>query len=509
MPVRVRCPQCEKVVNAPDAARGKAVKCPECEARIPVPAAGEAAPAPTKGAPTKSAEGRSTAKPAASSKPAPKGSPAKSKSAGDDDDFLAKLDLSRSEDQNTKVCPKCGQEVQEEDQECSNCGVDLQTGGLGKTARKARMKGADPNDFYSKVWKDGWEFLLLNIGITVNSFLNVLILFAGSTTALGLALLFKKFDHLPSYLFFLVLGTLGALGIYGWFFSLSSKVIMFALEKQNKLDRTSFEIFTAMATGVSWVIWSVVAAVPFLPIIAPVYLFTKDSGEAVNLALTGLVAAICVGVPVPCVIAHRAMPVNWMIWVSPLMWKIAFKSIGGVLYCWVVAFVTWLPVLLLIACEVFLAKGFLIGSLEAIGIKGTGLDTQTAAMNFPFSTASVGRVTAIFVLLAALLLRVATLFVFTCWSMYMLRVVGLYTFYNKKRLDLISEVKEKAYVAKKVELGPDGEPINRTGKVMGILTAVIVVVVLYGATNMIIASVAPDYLLMPKSVAKALGLIPK
>ena len=503
MPVRVRCPQCEKVVNAPDAARGKAVKCPECEARIPVPAAaGEAPAAPSKGAPAKTAT-----KPAA--KPTAKASPPKSKSADDDPDFLAKLDLSRSEDRNTKVCPKCGQEVEEEDLECANCGVDLQTGGLGKTARKARMKGADPNDFYSKVWKDGWEFVKENFGIAINSYINVLILFAGSTLAFGLAGLFKRLDHTPSFLFFLVLGTLGSLGIYGWFLSLSAKVVMFALEKQIKLDRTTFEIFTAMATGVSWVIWSVVAAIPFLPIIAPIYLFTKDSGEVVNYALTGLVAAICILVPVPCVIAHRAMPVSWMVWVSPLMWKIAFKSIGGVLYCWVVAFVTWLPILLLITCEVFLAKGFLIGSLEAIGIKGTGLDTQTAALNFPFSTDSVGRVTAIFVLLAALILRVATLFVFTCWSMYMLRVVGLYTYFNKKRLELISEVKEKAYVAKKVEIGPDGEPINRSGKIMGILTAIIVVVVLYGATNMIIASVAPEYLLMPKSMAKSIGLLPK
>ena len=39
MPVKVRCPECETAVNAPDKARGKAVRCPNCEAKISVPAA--------------------------------------------------------------------------------------------------------------------------------------------------------------------------------------------------------------------------------------------------------------------------------------------------------------------------------------------------------------------------------------------------------------------------------------------------------------------------------------
>jgi hypothetical protein len=502
MPVRVRCPQCDKVVNAPDAARGKAVKCPECQGRISVPAADAESAPPAKG---------SAAKPQAKSpaKPATKPAPAKKPASTSDVDFLAKLDLSRSEDQNTKVCPKCGEVVDEEDLECANCGVDLVTGGLGKTARKARMKGADPNDFYGKAWKDGLEFVKLNMGITINSWINVMILFAGSATAFGLAFLFKWFDHTPSFIFFLVLGTLASIGTFGWFLSLSAKVVMFALEKQIKLDRTSFEIFTAMATGVSWAIWSVAAAIPFLPIIAPVYLFTRDSGPLINYGLTAVVAAFFAYLPIPCVIPHRAMPVSWMIWVSPLMWKVAIKNIGGVLFCWVVAFTTWLPMMLLILLEVLLAKNFLVCTLGAFGIKDTGLEAKTAAMNFPFAGGTIGIAGAIFVLIGALILRVAVLFYFSCWAMYMLRVVGLFTYFNKKGLELVSEVKQKAYVAKKVELGPDGEPINRTGKIMGILTALGGTLIFYGAVNAILASVAPEYILMPKGLAQLLKLIPK
>ncbi len=497
MPVRVRCPQCEKVLNAPDAARGKAIKCPECQGRVPVPAAESAAASPAKGA----------SKPAA--KPAAKSSPTKKKSADDDDDFLAKLDLSRSEDRNAKVCPKCGAEVGEEDTECAACGVDLQTGGLGKTARKARMKGADPNDFYGRAWKDGYEFVKENIGIALNSWLNVLILFGGAATTLAISAWLKSVNHTPSFLFTLVVGTLGWLGIYGWFLFLSSKVVLFTLEKQIKLDRTSFEIFTAMATGCSWAIWTIASAVPFLPIIAPIYLFTRDSGPAVNYGLTAAVALVFAWFPIPCVIAHRAMPVNWMIWVSPLMWKIAFKNIGGVLFCWVVAFATWLPMALLIVGEIFLAKSFLVSILAAFGLKDTGIVEQTASAGFPFADGTLGIGAAIGITLGLLILRVLVLAVFTLWAMYMLRVVALFTFYNKKGLELIGEVKEKAYVAKKVKLGPDGEPINTTSNIMGYLTVVFGVVLLYGATCMIMSSVAPDYIPMPKSMAQMLGLVPK
>ncbi len=45
MAVKVRCPTCERVLNAPDAARGKAVKCPDCETKVKVPSGDSAAAA--------------------------------------------------------------------------------------------------------------------------------------------------------------------------------------------------------------------------------------------------------------------------------------------------------------------------------------------------------------------------------------------------------------------------------------------------------------------------------
>ena len=94
MPVKVRCQSCEKVFAAPDAARGKLVKCPGCEEKVKVPAGD-------------GAKSGATAKPAGK-KPAP----AKAKKDEHHDDHehaLKNLDLDGAEDENTRVCPKCGQ----------------------------------------------------------------------------------------------------------------------------------------------------------------------------------------------------------------------------------------------------------------------------------------------------------------------------------------------------------------------------------------------------------------
>lgn len=496
MPVRVRCPECDKVVNAPDAARGKAVKCPQCEARIKVPASDEEPSSKEK-----------AAKPAKSSaKPAAKAPPAKKKPAPESDDFLAKLDLSRSEDHNTRVCPKCGAEVSEEDTECAICGVDLQTGGLGKTAKKARMKYADPNDFYGLAWKDGAAFVRENFGLVVKSWGNVVFLMACSTAAAGLAALFAKYDHTPSKVFFAVMAALASLGTYGWFLSLSAKVIHFTLDKKLVLDRTNFEIFTAMATGVSWVLWLVASAVPFSVIIIPIYLATRNSGPAVNYGVTAALTLFFACLPMPAVMAHRAMPINWMIWVSPLMWKVAAKTIGGTLYTWLVAFVTWLPVALCIGLEILVVKNFAVSMVEGLGVKDSGLAAMGDSIGFPLAGGSLGVVAASFVVLLVILLRLLTTFAFTVWAMYMLRVVAQYTYYNKRNLELISEVKQKKYVAKQVELGEDGEPIHKSNSAMVWGGGILGTILFYVIANVILYFVAPGYLLMPRPIAILLRL---
>ena len=141
MPIKVRCPGCKKVIGAPDAARGKAIKCPKCETKIRVA----------------SGSGKKKKK-------------ASAKKSAHDDDFLSGLDLSDAEDENVRLCPKCSIEVDPDDIDCPECGVNLQSGVLSaRTQRMRSRKGPDPALFYSGVWKDSLTFVRNNKGLGIRT----------------------------------------------------------------------------------------------------------------------------------------------------------------------------------------------------------------------------------------------------------------------------------------------------------------------------------------------------
>ena len=100
MPIKVRCPECSKVMGVPDKAAGRAVKCKGCGGRVPVPAAGgERRPVKKKKKKKKRPE------------PAPEPS---FDDYGYDDNMFGGLDLGRAEDAHQTVCPKCTKKVDEE-----------------------------------------------------------------------------------------------------------------------------------------------------------------------------------------------------------------------------------------------------------------------------------------------------------------------------------------------------------------------------------------------------------
>ncbi|MGE5193471.1 MAG: zinc ribbon domain-containing protein, partial [Deltaproteobacteria bacterium] len=109
MAVKVRCPTCEKVLSAPDTARGKAVKCPGCETKVKVPAE------------ESSGRGSSTTRRSGAK------APARKRGEEDSIEFLAGLDLDKAVDTSAQMCPKCGANIPEEATECPKCGVDPTT----------------------------------------------------------------------------------------------------------------------------------------------------------------------------------------------------------------------------------------------------------------------------------------------------------------------------------------------------------------------------------------------
>src|SRR5579872_1747240 len=145
MAVKVRCPTCEKVLSAPDAARGKAVKCPACETKVKIPTGDSSA--------GRSDGGRTTARRSSTK------APAKKAVGSESTEFLAGLDLSKVAESSEAMCPKCGAEMPEDATECPKCGVDPTTGQLSSSARKRlSRKGPDPALYYKTVWSDAWAF---------------------------------------------------------------------------------------------------------------------------------------------------------------------------------------------------------------------------------------------------------------------------------------------------------------------------------------------------------------
>src|SRR5262249_46052117 len=155
MAVKVRCPTCEKVRNAPDAARGKAVKCPGCETKVKVPAGDSSA-------------GGNAGK---STRPGGAKAPAKKRRDDDEEGFLAGLDLDKVIDSSDQMCPKCGAQIPEDATECPKCGVDPSTGQLSTSARKRKSLkgGVDPALFYSVAWGDAWRFTLANFTVVIRT----------------------------------------------------------------------------------------------------------------------------------------------------------------------------------------------------------------------------------------------------------------------------------------------------------------------------------------------------
>ncbi len=301
MPVKVRCPGCQKVLNAPDQARGKAIRCPNCEERIRVPA-GEGAAAPS----SKSASSAARKKPA---KPAQSRKPARAAATADEDNFLSDLDLRRVEDQQVRICPKCAAEVDEEDVICHACGVDLATGELSEQERKKRSRrGPDPAEFYSNAWSESWEFLMNHKNWAVRTGLYWTLFFM---LYLNATFMVAWVDRMPPKVFWMFLASLFSMGIAGWYWFLSIEIITLTLARKKRIKRLDFDFFSCIALGFKAFAWPYIMLIPvswFPPLwILPAVAF-------------------------PVAMIHFSMPYTYKAWLPWDLLKIFAKNAAPTLY---------------------------------------------------------------------------------------------------------------------------------------------------------------------------------
>jgi uncharacterized RDD family membrane protein YckC len=392
MPVKIRCRNCEKVLSAPDKARGKAIQCPGCGTKLKVPA-GEA--------PVK--------KKAAKAKAAPL----------EGEDFLARMNLDEAEHEEERVCPFCAAEMDEEEAVCRSCGMNVETGQMdAREAKKRARKGPDPALFYSKAWSDSFQFVKEHWGMALRTgwYMGCL-----SVLASICAFMVGYCQGGPTKFFWGVLYLLSSLGITGWFWFLSFKVIESTMTRDEKmLERINFDFFQTIALGLRFVIWPVICLGPLVVIFPFLFWFY------------------------PLATVHMTQKYTYKAWIFWEMLKVGVKNIGPAFYYFIIGFVVSLPVLV-----VALPMAFVIGP--------TGN---------PFTSANIGGVTngitAWFIrligetsqpgdwiyslvliplnLIAAFLVMTPIYLVAGFPALFMMRVNGLLGYYNYERLDLVNRI---------------------------------------------------------------------
>lgn len=328
MPVKIRCNGCQKVLNVPDRARGKAIKCPNCQTVLKIPAATAAA---------KAAAGADR----------PPAAPAVER-----DDFLAGMDLRRAEDTRVRVCIKCGAEVDEEVVDCPECGHNVDTGVMSDYMRKKReRKGPDPEEYWGMAWTGSFKFLKENIPLVFRTAMYwVLFIFLFVFSFYGLAL--TGAGKLPNIIFWLSVATVMLFGACGWFWHCSVEVIRHSMgpKRNKKMPHIHFDFFQCLALGLKFIIWPRVLFLPAILVfgfcigIPMAIAGSFDMNYAVSAAFDLLLLVLWLLV-FPLAMVHMSMPYTYKAWTPYHMGISLGKNILPALYWFVQLLAATLPFL--------------------------------------------------------------------------------------------------------------------------------------------------------------------
>lgn len=476
MPVKVRCPDCSKGLNAPDKARGKALKCPNCGGRVKVPS-GKKRPA--GGRPKKR-------------RPRPAG----------DGDVLAGLDLRNAEDQQSKICPKCAKYVGEEHEECPYCGVNVDTGVLSEKQKRRRSgKGPDPDDFFKKVWPNSAKFvkknkhlaiktavtwaitLTLSIcsaraavwcferevlsvvnndenekvtidsnywspnGIVVDGDPNSKATFLGTKYSKrmvfpGPRVLAAKS---PVVWFWSALAAVFAMGFAGWGIFLTTTIVQATMQGEKKLDRMQSDFFGNITLGIRayvwpWIVLLPLSLVPYVVLagMAIVSGGVLSQGQQIFAGATAGIVYLGALFLLPPAVVHWSQKHTFPAWLFLRMLKNFFKTIGPCLT--ITGMILLTCALLPIGVAVGAAVGFVplsrqFGNLMTKVGAQIGIGAGDGFADFAFAELPV--------LGLIVFLTFLIVFLITAWpTVYMMRALGLYGLYFRNDLELVPETTE-------------------------------------------------------------------
>jgi len=409
MPLKVKCPGCEKVLNVPDAARGKAVRCPKCETKVKIPAA------------TKKRRVRQT--------------------APDSTDGLLSLNLREAEDAHARICPICGAAAAPEDVNCMQCGVDLITGQIAEKESARRRSGApDPILFYRAAWVDSWKFMKQYTGLAGRTFA-YWILF--SFLLAGCLFMVSYCEQTPPKMFWVAFSIVTGMIYPGWFWSLTLRVIVATATKKKSLGRVNFDVFLNIAHGFKWCLWAISFFTPAVVFAAPFALLDIRAFWG-TLAITVLLTLTAV----PTAMAHMAMPITWKGWLSPILFQVTFRHFGHSAW-WVLMLLTVFGVCF---SPLAIAGGVYHAEVTAV------MQGEVIASPYTFYSVILGATAVSHLLLGF-------------GAIILMRATGLFVFYNKATLELTTRIEDQTYVPKATrldELDSYQEGINGKGVAIGL-----------------------------------------
>jgi uncharacterized RDD family membrane protein YckC len=405
--------------------------------------------------------------------------PAKAKAPLEGEDFLARMNLDEAEHEEERVCPFCATEMDEEEVVCRSCGMNVETGQMdAREAKKRARKGPDPALFYSKAWSDSFQFLKAHWGMALKT--------GWYLTALGVlnnicARMVFYCDGGPTKTFWCALTVLTSLGMFGWFWSLSFKVIEATMTRNDKLlERLHFDFFEVIALGLRLVIWPFVVLGPFLlpimialSVVGAVSLTVGGAGAANIVALLfglGLGAFMLWFYPLATV--HMTQEYTYKAWILWELLKIGLRNFGPAVYYFIIAIVSAIPVAVVLVPIALLVRGVptatpldeggvIVAFLEQVthAFNRSGLDNTFYSGNVNSVT---GNITAWFLnligeqvltdgwlymliqiplnIIAAFLLLAPIYLVAGFPALFMMRVNGLLGYYNYERLDLVNRI---------------------------------------------------------------------
>ena len=435
MPVKVRC-ECGAGISAPDAARGKVIKCKKCGEPVRIP----------KGNADAGSEGNA---------------PRRKKAAGprpsiDDDDFFSRLDLDKGEDQSVRICPKCAAEVDEEDIECLQCGVNLETGVLSaKQKKKRKRKGPDLDDFPKIIWKNSLDFLKKNKSLAIR----LIGAFSLYSTIFCVSL-FMAADYcipedstnpdtplkVPVILFWSFLTALSGGASMGCFWQLFTLIIQATMDEKDSLDRFNFDFFVGVALGFKLLLWPLaVMGIVLFPLGVVVGLLvatgTLTLGDS-EIQMLGIATGVLYLIPLwsfPVAISHMSAKFTYRAYVPYDVFRFGFASMKGVCVWWLVALCVMLPAIAVVAPvliffdRVYLELGNALLKLVAL----CGISTEVNDRGFMFLMASAGIGIVLIIVSAAI---TALLLAFS--AVYVMRATGLFSYYYQKEIGLGEKRKE-------------------------------------------------------------------